>query len=107
MSNEPENKSLLSDSFDASPDNDGPKLQSQRVPKSPRWIPKCWYKDCIPCIKARYVLSFMIFLGLCNAYALRVNLSVAIVPMTSTTNQPHNQRSVDLSLFIIVNALSV
>ena len=64
-----------------------------------RWMPTCWYIDCFPCIKARFVLSFMIFLGLCNVYALRVNLSVAIVPMTSK-NPPHNQRSVDHQLAI-------
>jgi len=56
-----------------------------------RWFPRCWYIDWIPCIKARYVLSFMIFLGLCNVYALRVNLSVAIVQMTAE-NPSHNQR---------------
>ena len=56
-----------------------------------RWFPRCWYVDCVPCIKARYVLSFMIFLGLCNVYALRVNLSVAIVQMTAE-NPRHGQR---------------
>lgn len=32
--------------------------------------------------KRRYVVCFMIFLGLWNVYALRVNLSVGIVAMT-------------------------
>lgn len=62
-----------------------------------RWTPTCWYIDCLPCIKARFVLSFMLFLGLCNVYALRVNLSVAIVSMTSK-NPSNNQRSVDHQL---------
>lgn len=99
MSEELENESLLSGSLDASLDSHGSKLRSKRMLRT-RWIPKCWYKpDCMPCIKARYVLSLMIFLGLCNAYALRVNLSVAIVSITST-NQPHSQRSVDLTLLL-------
>ena len=55
------------------------------------WIPRCWYIDCFPCIKARYVLSVMTFLGFCNVYALRVNLSVAIVQMTAK-HPHHNQR---------------
>ncbi|XP_065897702.1 sialin-like isoform X2 [Dysidea avara] len=59
-----------------------------------RWFPRCWYVDWVPCIKARYVLLFMIFLGLCNVYALRVNLSVAIVPMTTENSRP-GQRSFD------------
>lgn len=57
------------------------------------WIPRCWYIDCFPCIKARYVLSVMTFLGFCNVYALRVNLSVAIVQMTAK-HPHHNQRSI-------------
>lgn len=35
--------------------------------------------------KARYVLAFLGFLGLANVYAMRVNLSVAIVAMVNTT----------------------
>lgn len=31
----------------------------------------------------RYVVAFMAFLGFCNVYAMRVNLSVAIVAMTT------------------------
>ena len=34
--------------------------------------------------KKRYFVVFMAFLGLFNVYALRVNLSVAIVAMTET-----------------------
>ncbi|XP_052254003.1 sialin-like isoform X2 [Dreissena polymorpha] len=39
------------------------------------WIPK------------RYVVGIMAFFGFCNIYALRVNLSVAIVAMTSNHSQ--------------------
>ena len=59
--------------------------------KKLRWVPTCWYIDCLPFIKARYVLVFMLFLGLSNVYALRVNLSVAIVQMTAK-NPEHGQR---------------
>ena len=71
--------------------NDG--VEKKQIPRS-RWIPACWYIDCLPCVKARFVLSLMLFLGLCNVYALRVNLSVAIVPMTSK-NPSNNQRLVN------------
>ncbi|XP_065897728.1 sialin-like [Dysidea avara] len=64
--------------------------------KKLQWIPPCWYIDCLPCIKARYVLAFMLFLGICNVYALRVNLSVAIVQMTAKYPH-HGQRSFDWS----------
>ena len=74
--------------------NDGVETEKKQMPRS-RWIPTCWYIDCLPCVKARFVLSFMVFLGLCNVYALRVNLSVAIVPMTSK-NPSNNQRWADL-----------
>ncbi|XP_065892979.1 sialin-like isoform X2 [Dysidea avara] len=60
-----------------------------------RWFPRICKVDCaVPCIKTRYVLAFMIFLGLCNAFSLRANLSVAIVEMTAE-NPRHGQRSFD------------
>ena len=104
MSEDSETKKLLDDSEDDdSPVDYG--VDKKRLLRS-RWMPTCWYKDCLPCIKARYVLSFMLFLGLCNVYALRVNLSVAIVPMTSK-NPPHNQRSVDDYAAIKLHSLIV
>jgi len=66
-------------------------LNAEPIKKKSRWMPLCWYFDCVPFIKARYVLAFMLFLGLCNVYALRVNLSVAIVQMTAD-NPHHGQR---------------
>ena len=41
----------------------------------------------IPWIPARYSLAILGFLGLFNVYALRVNLSVAIVQMDNSTTQ--------------------
>ena len=50
------------------------------------------YAGCpVFCIKTRYVFTFVIFLGLCNTFANRVNLSVAIVEMTAE-NPSHGQR---------------
>ncbi|XP_065897720.1 sialin-like isoform X2 [Dysidea avara] len=60
--------------------------------KTTRQAPKCWYMRCLPCVKARYVLTVMLSLGICIAAALRVNLSVAIVQMTAK-NPHHSQRS--------------
>jgi hypothetical protein len=39
-------------------------------------------------MKARYVMAFMGFLGFANVYAMRVNLSVAIVAMVNNTAIP-------------------
>lgn len=42
-------------------------------------------------ISKRYLIAVLAFFGFANVYALRVNLSVAIVVMTSnyTVNSPH------------------
>jgi hypothetical protein len=42
-------------------------------------------QDTSQCVKARYVMAFMGFLGFANVYAMRVNLSVAIVAMVNNT----------------------
>ncbi|XP_065897699.1 sialin-like isoform X2 [Dysidea avara] len=65
---------------------------------SPRWsrrqVSKCWYTaKCLPCVKARYVLTVMLSLGICIADALRVILSVAIVQMTAKNPHNTNQRN--------------
>jgi hypothetical protein len=45
-------------------------------------------QDTSGCVKARYVMAFMGFLGFANVYAMRVNLSVAIVAMVNNTAIP-------------------
>ena len=45
-------------------------------------------QDTSRCVKARYVMAFMAFLGFANVYAMRVNLSVAIVAMVNNTAIP-------------------
>ena len=45
-------------------------------------------QDTSRCVKARYVMAFMGFLGFANVYAMRVNLSVAIVAMVNNTAIP-------------------
>ncbi len=46
---------------------------------------RLWRRDYCPALPARYVLAIMSFLGFCNVYALRVNLSMAIVEMDAET----------------------
>ena len=46
--------------------------------------------DTNDCIKARFVVGFMGFLGLALVYAMRVNLSVAIVAMVNNTQPEVN-----------------
>lgn len=47
-------------------------------------------------MKARHILGIMGFLGFANVYAMRVNLSVAIVAMVnSTTPQVSNASTYD------------
>nr|XP_050844165.1 sialin isoform X1 [Vespula vulgaris] len=46
--------------------------------------------DTKSCIKARYTLGFLGFLGFALVYAMRVNLSIAIVSMVNQTAIPNN-----------------
>ncbi|KAJ8923064.1 hypothetical protein NQ315_001613 [Exocentrus adspersus] len=46
-------------------------------------------EDTKTCLKARHILGIMGFLGFANVYAMRVNLSVAIVAMVNNTAIPH------------------
>lgn len=46
--------------------------------------------DTKSCIKARHTLGFLGFLGFALVYAMRVNLSVAIVSMVNQTAYPDN-----------------
>lgn len=54
-------------------------------------------EDTKECLKARHILGLLGFLGFANVYAMRVNLSVAIVAMVNNTAfpQPINNNSFD------------
>lgn len=45
-------------------------------------------EDTKECLKARHILGILGFLGFANVYAMRVNLSVAIVAMVNSTTNP-------------------
>ncbi|XP_014479208.1 PREDICTED: sialin [Dinoponera quadriceps] len=47
--------------------------------------------DTKSCVKARHTLGFLGFLGFALVYAMRVNLSVAIVSMVNQTAIPHTE----------------
>nr|XP_003702607.2 PREDICTED: ras-related protein Rab-5B-like isoform X2 [Megachile rotundata]XP_012138991.1 PREDICTED: ras-related protein Rab-5B-like isoform X2 [Megachile rotundata] len=49
--------------------------------------------DTKSCIKARYTLGFLGFMGFALVYAMRVNLSVAIVSMVNQTAISHNDEN--------------
>ncbi|XP_021941380.1 sialin isoform X1 [Zootermopsis nevadensis] len=55
-------------------------------------------QDTSRCVKARYVMALMGFLGFANVYAMRVNLSVVIVAMVNNTAIPkaNNSDSTDV-----------
>lgn len=52
-------------------------------------VTRIWHTDWCPWIPARYVLAVMSFLGFVNVYALRVNLSMALVVMVNNTKDAH------------------
>lgn len=45
-------------------------------------------EDTKECLKSRHILGILGFLGFANVYAMRVNLSVAIVAMVNSTANP-------------------
>lgn len=52
----------------------------------------------------RYVVILLCFLGFFNLYSLRVNLSVAIVPMTTNrTTIVGNTTIIEVRRYIIIN----
>ena len=45
------------------------------------------------CVGTRYIMALLAFFGFLNVYALRVNLSVAIVQMDVDSATPRNNNS--------------
>lgn len=43
------------------------------------------------CIGARHFVTFMLFLGMANAYIMRTNMSIAIVAMVNHTALPRDK----------------
>lgn len=52
------------------------------------WLHWFLVEDTKDCLKARHILGILGFLGFANVYAMRVNLSVAIVAMVNGTVAP-------------------
>lgn len=63
-------------------------LSSQRPQK-----PSLWRSNCFPCVPKRYIIAVLAFLGFLNVYALRVNLSMAIVVMVNDTNEEGHDKN--------------
>jgi len=55
----------------------------------------------VPCWGARHTFVFLAFLGFANVYAMRVNLSVAIVAMVNHTAIDHLHNSSNLSEYFL------
>ena len=68
-----------------------------------------WHLDLFPCIPARYMLAIMGFLGFVNVYALRINLSMAIIAMvnSSANHSTHLVSKLTCSTHITSNYASV
>lgn len=47
------------------------------------------------CIGTRHIVTFMLFLGMANAYVMRTNMSVAIVAMVNHTALPKDDTALD------------
>ena len=54
-------------------------------------------RDYCPWIKCRVVVTVMVFLGLVNVYALRVNLSMAVVVMANNTGGQQHFKTIGKS----------
>ena len=76
-------------SLNSSAEDDLPLLISSKTDKRESRNKKgsLWTRDLCPVIKCRVVIAVMAFLGFCNVYALRVNLSMAIVVMVKDTGE--------------------
>ena len=56
-----------------------------------------WYRrNLFSCVSARHVLAVMTCLGFVNVYALRVNLSVAVVEMDNRTATIHGRHGAEV-----------
>ena len=69
--------------------------QSRPVP-----LPRAslWRRNCLPCLPKRYIMALLSFLGFVNVYAMRVNLSMAIIVMANgTTELGHSHRVLHIS----------
>ncbi len=58
---------------------------------------RCGNRDYCPWIKCRVVVTVMVFLGLVNVYALRVNLSMAVVVMANNTGGQQHFKTIGKS----------
>ena len=71
-------------------------VESGVLKKAKRDVHYYCCRDYFPCIPARYILSVMGCIGFVIVYALRVNMSVALVAMvneTATSNKAHGSDS--------------
>lgn len=78
-----------------------------------------WRRDCCPFLPARYALAVMGFMGFFNVYALRANLSMAIVQMANDSSSesqyrthPYKARESDdrediLSMLVVVSLFKI
>ena len=69
-------------------------MRKEPIEKDKNCSSNCIYKlfpKLLPCIPERYILAFLFSSGLCVVYALRVNLSIALVEMVNhTVGEPPN-----------------
>ncbi len=73
---------------------DKPLLVSSKEDGNKKKTTSILSKDCVPWIKCRVVITIMTFLGLVNVYALRVNLSMAIIVMVNNSDTTDNDNPV-------------
>ena len=55
------------------------------------------HQCCFFIIPKRYIIAVLAMLGFCNVYALRVNLSVALVAMVSNTTVIEDGKKITVS----------
>ena len=67
------------------------------LPNTRQFLYQLWRKDTFHCIPARFIIVIMCFLGISTVFALRVNISIAILAMVKESSENDGKVSITTS----------